>query len=209
MSDSSPQSPIGKGNPTSVISPLGDKRGSPVASPSPHKPTSSRQQGGAAPPQFTLAGGSRILPDGTLNAPDVLLAILLIVAVAQAHLVPSDIHRFIDTILGRILLFVIVIAITAWKGWVIGLLTAMVALRLLMHTGRSEADVQERFSGRVQEYFTNKAAAEGFTEQNIKMVTKNKNEEEKHRWFVEEVLEEEPDWIDTDKVKTEAIKGGN
>ena len=61
----------------------------------------------------------------------------------------------------------------------------------------------------IEEYFTNKAAAEGFTEQNIKMVTKNANEEEKHRWYVEEVLEEEPDWIETDKVKTEAVKGGN
>jgi hypothetical protein len=169
----------------------------------------SRQAGGAAPPPFTLAGGSRILPDGTLNAPDALLAILLIVAVAQAHLVPSDIHRFIDTILGRILLFVAVIAITAWKGWVIGLLTAMVALRLLMHTGRSEADVQERFSGRVEEYFTNQVAVEEFSEQNIKMVTKNESDEEKHRWYVEEVLEEEPDWIETDKVTTSAIKGSN
>ena len=167
------------------------------------------QAGGAPPPPFTLAGGSRILPDGTLNAPDVLLAILLIVAVAQAHLVPSDIHRFIDTILGRILLFVAVIAITAWKGWVIGLLTAMVALRLLMHTGRSEADVQERFSGRVEEYFTNQAANEGFSDQSIKMVTKNETDSKKHRWYVEEVLEEEPDWIETDKVTTSAIKGSN
>jgi len=177
-----------------------------------HSASSSLKHSGgaaAAPPPFTLAGGSRILPDGTLNAPDVLLAILLIVAVAQAHLVPSDIHRFIDTILGRILLFVAVIAITAWKGWVIGLLTAMFALRLLMHTGRSEADVQERFSGRVEEYFTNQAAVEGFSDQNIKMVTKNESDSKKHRWYVEKVFQEEPDWIETDKVKTETVKGGN
>lgn len=178
----------------------------PIGSPS---PTPSPEQKGGAPPPFTLAGGSRILPDGTLNAPDVLLAILLIVAVAQAHLVPSDIHRFIDTILGRILLFTIVISITAWKGWVIGLLTAMFALRLLMHSGRSESDVEERFSGRVQEYFTNQAASEGFSDQNFKKVTKNETDKEKHRWFVEEVLEEEPDWIETDKVKTETVKGSN
>lgn len=188
---------------------LDGSKTTPVASPPPRIPSSSPRQEGGGPPPFTLAGGSRILPDGTLNAPDVLLAILLIVAVAQAHLVPSDIHRFIDTILGRILLFVIVISITAWKGWVIGLLTAMVALRLLMHSGRSEADVEERFSGRIQEYFTNQAASEGFTDQNFKKVTKNETDEEKHRWFVEEVFDEQPDWIETDKVKTETVKGSN
>ncbi len=204
MSGSPPHTPIVKGNPPS---PDGDKeKGS---SNNPFSPPPKSQQGGAAPLPFTLAGGSRILPDGTLNAPDVLLAILLIVAVAQAHLIPSDIHRFIDTILGRILLFTITIAITAWKGWVIGLLTAMFALRLLMHSGRSEADVQERFSGRIQEYFTIKAATEGFSDQNVKKVTKNESDSEKHRWFVEEVFHEQPKWIETDKVKTETVKGGN
>ena len=202
MSSSPPQTPQ-KENPSLPFSPAGEK--GKIGTPGP----TSRQAGGAAPLPFTLAGGSRILPDGTLNAPDVLLAILLIVAVAQAHLIPSDIHRFIDTILGRILLFVITIAITAWKGWIIGLLTAMFALRLLMHSGRSEADVQERFSGRIQEYFTNKGATEGFNDQNVKAVTKNDTDEEEHRWFVEKVFQEEPKWIETDKVKTETVKGSN
>lgn len=200
MSDKSPPSSPKVSSP---LSPAGDKGKIGTPGPTP------RQAGGAAPLPFTLSGGSRILPDGTLNAPDLLLAVLLIVAVAQAHLVPSDIHRFIDTILGRILLFVITIAITAWKGWVIGLLTAMFALRLLMHSGRSETDVQERFSGRIQEYFTNKGATEGFNDQNVKTVTKNDSDEEEHRWFVEKVFREEPKWIETDKVKTETVKGSN
>ena len=188
-------------------SPVLSAPGSPTQAPS--APTTPRQLGGAgstSPPSFTLAGGSRILPDGTLNAPDVLLALILIVGVAQAHLIPSDIHRFTDTILGRIVLFAVAIAMTAWKGWVIGLLTALLVLRLLMHSGRAEEDVAQRFTPKVQEMFANRAATEGFQDQ-IKAVTKNKDDNAKHRWFVEKVFDEEPEWIETEKVKTQAVTG--
>lgn len=158
----------------------------------------------APPPPFTLKGGARILPDGTLNAPDVLLAILLIVGVAQAHLLPPDMLRFSDHILGRILLFATAIAMTAWKGWVIGLLTALLALRLLMHSGRAEADVEERFSTKIKEKFANQTL-ETFADQNVKVVTKNKDDTNKHKWYIEKVFEEEPTWIETDKVKTAAV----
>ena len=181
-----------------------------TATPAPSAPPTPRQLGGATgpaqPPQFTLAGGARILPDGTLNAPDVLLAIILIVGVAQAHLIPSDIHRFTDTILGRTILFAIAIAMTAWKGWVIGLLTALLVLRLLMHSGRAEIDVAERFTPKVKEMFANQASIEGFQDQ-IKAITKNAGDTKKHRWFVEKVFHEEPEWIETEKVKTQAVTG--
>jgi hypothetical protein len=170
----------------------------PAPAPAP-TPTIPRMQGGAAPPPpFTMKGGARILPDGTLNAPDVLLAIILIVAIAQAHQIPSDVSRFTDTILGRMLLFATAIAMTAWKGWVIGLLTALLALRLLMHSDRAAADVEERFSSQVRESFQN---------QSIKVVTKNDKDENKHRWFVEKVFDEQPAWIETDKVQTQAVTG--
>jgi hypothetical protein len=159
------------------------------------------------PPSFTLKGGARILPDGSLNAPDVLLAIILIVGVAQAHLLPSDVLRFTDHILGRIILFVVAIAMTAWKGWVIGLLTAILSLRLLMHSGRAQADVEERFTGKIREKFANQVL-ETFQDQNVKVVSKNSDECNKHRWYVEKVFEEEPEWIETDKVKTEAVSSG-
>ena len=181
----------------------------PPATPTPSAPQTPRQLGGAgpaAPPSFTLAGGARILPDGTLNAPDVLLALILIVGVAQAHLIPSDIHQFTDTILGRIVLFAVAIAMTAWKGWIIGLLTAMLVLRLLMHSERAEADVTERFTPRVKEMFTNQTAQEGFQDQ-IKAVTKNNDDTNTHRWLVEKIFHENPKWIQTDKVKTQAVTG--
>ena len=167
------------------------------------------------PAPFTMAGGARILPDGTLNAPDVLLALLLILGISQAHLIPSDIHRFTDTILGRILLFTAAIAMTAWKGWVLGILTAVLVLRLLMHAGRQEADVTERFSNKISEGFNSCIPGQsapilvaGGGADTIKTVTANKSDGyKKHKWFVEQLFDEEPTLIETEKVRTMPVLG--
>ncbi len=167
------------------------------------------------PAPFSLAGGARILPDGTLNAPDVLLGLLLILGISQAHQIPSDIHRFTDTILGRILLFTAAIAMTIWKGWVLGILTAVLVLRLLMHAGRQEADVTERFSNTIREGFESCIPGQsapvviaGGGADSIKTVTANKSDDyKKHKWFVERLFDEEPTLIETEKVRTMPVLG--
>ncbi len=168
------------------------------------------------PAPFSLAGGARILPDGTLNAPDVLLGLLLILGISQAHQIPSDIHRFTDTILGRILLFTAAIAMTVWKGWVLGILTAVLVLRLLMHAGRQEADITERFSNTIKEGFEScipgqsapVVIAGGGGADSVKAVTANKSDGyEKHKWFVERLFDEEPTLIETEKVRTMPVLG--
>jgi hypothetical protein len=167
----------------------------------------------AQPAPFTLAGGARILPDGTLKAPDVLLGLILVIGIAQAHLIPSDIHRFTDTILGRILLFTAAIAMTAWKGWVLGLLTATFVLRLIMHSSRQEAEVTERYATQISEGFSSCLPDLGApilsnTTQEIKPIIPNKSEGGKnHKWFVERLFDEEPILIETDKVRTQAVNG--
>ncbi len=166
-----------------------------------------------APPSFTLVGGARILPDGTLNAPDVLLGIILVIGIAQAHLIPSDIHRFTDTILGRILLFASAIAMTAWKGWVIGLLTATFVLRLIMHSGRQDYEITQRYATQISEGFRSRLPDLGAPlisadSQEIKPIIPNKSDNcKKHKWFVERLFDEEPILIETDKVQTQAVQG--
>ncbi len=187
----------------------------PAAGPAPAAPAAiqmpSMRAKASPPAPFTMAGGARILPDGTLNAPDVLLGLILILGISQAHLIPSDIHRFTDTILGRILLFTAAISMTAWKGWVLGILTAVLVLRLLMHAGRQEADVTERFSNKITEGFSSCAPvviAGGNGTDSIKTVTANKSDGyEKHRWFVEQLFDEEPTLIETEKVRTMPVLG--
>ena len=183
----------------------------PAAPPAPGAPF--KHTGGMQPPSFTLAGGARILPDGTLNAPDVLLAVLIILGISQAHQIPSDIHRFTDTILGRILLFTAAIAMTAWKGWVLGILTAVLVLRLLMHAGRQEVDVTERFARPISEGFASCAPDASpvvwSRAESVKAVPANKSDDyKKHKWFVEELFNEEPTMIETEKVRTLPVLGG-
>ena len=165
------------------------------------------------PLPFTLSGGARIVPDGTLNAPDVLLGLILILGISQAHQIPSDIHHFTDTILGRILLFTAAIAMTAWKGWVLGLLTAMFVLRLLMHTNRQDFDISERFTDKIKEGF--ESCSPEFAapmlctgDQSVKPVIGNKSDGyAAHKWFVERLFDEEPTLIETEKVRTTAVTG--
>jgi hypothetical protein len=165
------------------------------------------------PPSFTLAGGARILPDGTLNAPDVLLGIILVIGIAQAHLIPSDIHRFTDTILGRILLFAGAIAMTAWKGWVLGLLTATFVLRLIMHSNRQDSEISQRYATQISEGFSSRlpdlgAPIMSADSHEIKPVIPNKSDNCKnHKWFVERLFDEEPILIETEKVRTLPVQG--
>ncbi len=162
----------------------------------------------AQPPPFTLVGGSRITPDGTVNAPDVLLGLIFAVGVALAHQFPHELYDFADTLVGRSILFALAIAFTAWKGWVIGLLAALFALRLIQHTSRTERDVEERFATPLREAFTNRLPDLGVPlNSNDDMTIRPVADEKKHQWFVEQVFDENPKLLETEKVRTLAVQG--
>ncbi len=158
-----------------------------------------------APP--LQAGGTRMTADGTVNAPDVLLGLILIVGIAQAHQFPEELLRFTDTLLGRALLFALTIAFTAWKGWTIGLLFALLSARLIQHTGRAEQMTAERFEAPLQEAFggtpgdavTPLVFSDDMTIQPI--------DKKKHKWFIERVLKENPIRIESEKVRTQPVQG--
>ena len=164
-------------------------------------------------PKFPIAqpqaGGAR--PDsGTANAPDVLLSLILIVGIAQAHQFPEDLLRFTDTLLGRALLFALTIAFTAWKGWTVGLLFALLAARLIQHTGRAEQMTAARYEGPLQEAFGDAPVGDVGSitplvfsdDMTIKPI-----EKKKHKWFIERVLKENPIRIESEKVRTQAVQG--
>jgi hypothetical protein len=172
----------------------------------PQPPAASIKVPGLAPPQ---AGGARPT-SGTINAPDVLLGLILIVGIAQAHQFPEELLRFTDTLLGRALLFALTIAFTAWKGWTIGLLFALLAARLIQHTGRAEQMTAARYEAPLQEAFGDADAdAPGRVlpsvfsdDMTIKPIDKKK-----HKWFIERVLQENPIRIESERVRTQAVQG--
>lgn len=142
-----------------------------------------------------------------MNAPDVLLGLIFAVGVAMAHKFPPEIYRFTDTLLGRAILFTLVIAFTAWKGWAIGLLSALFALRLIQHTGRTQRDVEERFSGRIKEHFTSRLPDMGVPLNSNDDMAIRSIPKPKHRWFVEKIFDENPTMLETEKVRTLAVQG--
>ncbi len=161
------------------------------------------------PPQ---AGGARITASGTVNAPDVLLGIIFIVGIAQAHKFPEDLLRFTDTLLGRTILFALTIALTVWKGWTIGLLFALLSARLIHHTGRAAEITAARYETPLQEAFggANADAPDDTAVTPLVFsddMTIQPIEKKKHKWFIERVLKENPIRIESEKVRTQPVQG--
>jgi hypothetical protein len=168
-------------------------------------------KGGKLPQLPLQAGGARMTADGTVNAPDVLLGLIFVVGIAQAHQFPEDLLRFTDTLLGRALLFALTIAFTVWKGWTIGLLFALLSARLIQHTGRADEITAARYEAPLQEAFGD-AEAPDEDSSVLPLVfsdsmTIQPIEKKKHKWFIERVLKENPIRIETDKVRTMPVQG--
>ena len=108
--------------------------------------------------------------------------VLLIVYSAQ---IPSEYRVFADSLLGKVFGIAIVYGVIQTLGWVYGLLTALSFLLILQAAPRINRSL-EGFDG-----------GGGVAE---KRVDRNK------KWFVEQVLGEDPRKIATDRVMTSAIE---
>jgi hypothetical protein len=108
--------------------------------------------------------------------------VLLIVYSAQ---IPSEYRVFADSLLGKVFGIAIVYGVIQSLGWVYGLLTALTFLLILQAAPRINRSL-EGFDG-----------GGGIAE---KRVDRNK------KWFVEQVLGEDPRKIATDRVMTSAIE---
>lgn len=108
--------------------------------------------------------------------------VLLIVYSAQ---IPSQYRVFADSLLGKVFGIAIVYGVIQSLGWVYGLLTALAFLLILQAAPRINPSL-EGFDG-----------GGGVAE---KRVDRGK------KWFVEQVLGEDPRKIATDRVMTSAIE---
>lgn len=113
--------------------------------------------------------------------------LLLVLTIVYSPALPTDLRQFADSFLGRVFGVALVYGATEAMGWVYGLLTALAFLLILNGAPRYGTTFLEGFDGGGG--VTRKTAITHDT-----------------RWFVEQVLNECPSKIDTDRVMTSAIQ---
>jgi len=139
-------------------------------------------------PQIMVGGSKAHLLDllmkfsGTIDAYVLTTLVLVIVFVKQ---IPISIRSQANTFIGRILLFAATIGIADMYSWTNGVLMGILSLLLLSISPRSSEGFQSSY------------------DTNIKMVS------DKHKWWVEQVFNEEPVGIQEDSVKTSAVQDGS
>jgi len=173
-----------------------------------------------ATPLPVMSGGMReIMIDFTQkhsNQAEIILGILLVIAITFVEQIPSVISRQATTLPGRLLSFVILLGILSYTRWVHGFLfVVLVALMMV-----SKKTVEGFHGSHISEGFSSKKqskAAEGFSSSNQSQSTFGAEGFEpsdystlivpsKKKWFVEEVLGENPVAIVDEKVRTSAIQ---
>lgn len=115
----------------------------------------------------------------------ILYGFLLIIIIVYSPIIPSEYRVFADSLLGRIFGIAIVYGVIESLGWVYGLLTALAFLLIINGAPRFNNSNLEAFEG-------------GGSVTEKKVIGK--------KWFVEQVLGENPKKIATDKVVTTAIE---
>jgi hypothetical protein len=110
---------------------------------------------------------------------------ILILIIVYSPVIPTEYRVFADSLLGRVFGVAIVYGVVESLGWIYGLLTALAFLLVLNGAPSNFAAATEGFDG-------------GGTVTEKKIVGR--------KWFVEQVLGENPKKIATDKVTTTAIE---
>lgn len=110
---------------------------------------------------------------------------LLILIIVYSPVIPFEYRVFADSLLGRIFGVAIVYGVIESLGWVYGLLTAVAFLLVINGAPSNFTASTEGFEG-------------GGTVTEKKVVGR--------KWFVEQVLGENPKKIATDKVTTTAVE---
>ena len=115
-----------------------------------------------------------------------LVGVFMIVVIVFLEKVPVEIRKQADTFWGRVLLLTFTVTVTVLYGWPLGILAGLMSALLIGAGGIHPIT---------------KPVAEGFSsEMNVRIVP------DKHKWFVEKVLGENPLLIEDDTVTTSAVQ---
>ena len=125
---------------------------------------------------------------------EVVMVFFITTLIVFLEKVPIEIRKQADTFLGRALLLTVIVVITILFGWPLGILSTLAAA-LFIGAGGVHPIVK-----RMTEGFA-KGMTEGFApDMNIRMIP------DKKKWFIEEVLGENPLMIEDQTVRTSAVQ---
>ena len=139
--------------------------------------------GGASMPSVHIT-----LFDHLDTIPHMLYGFLVIILIVFVDKVPPHMARYVDTAIGRILGLTVIGLCLHYLGWTYALLTA-VAFLLLVHISNRQP----------VERLPMNTAIDGFEDLEKRQILGN-------RWFVETVLGECPQTIESDNVTTNAVQ---
>ena len=133
---------------------------------------------------------------------EVVMVFFITTLIVFLEKVPIEIRKQADTFLGRALLLTVIVVITILFGWPLGILSTLAAA-LFIGAGGVHPIVKrmtEGFAKGMTEGFA-KGMTEGFAPDiNIRMIP------DKKKWFIEEVLGENPLMIEDQTVRTSAVQ---
>jgi hypothetical protein len=125
---------------------------------------------------------------------EVVMVFFITTLIVFLEKVPIEIRKQADTFLGRALLLTVIVVITILFGWPLGILSTL-ASALFIGAGGVHPIVK-----RMTEGFA-KGMTEGFApDMSIRMIP------DKKKWFIEEVLGENPLMIEDQTVRTSAVQ---
>jgi hypothetical protein len=113
---------------------------------------------------------------------NIYIGLALVLGIVYVGQIPDSVAFTANTLLGRLVLFGLTVAIAETYSWIYALLMALFTVLVIAVSPRT-------LKGK-----------EGFQDTDVKMVTQKK------RWFAEEILKENPLGIEDDKVVTSAIQ---
>lgn len=115
---------------------------------------------------------------------EVYILMFIILSIVFVREYPVEVDNFVDTLLGKTLMFTLAIAVSVKYSWLNGLFLGLLTLLFLSMSPRKSEGFQDKKSP------------------SIKMV------DNKNPWWVEAVLKENPVGFEDEKVSTSAIQDG-
>ena len=137
-----------------------------------------------------MKGGFRVQVDDLYHkyeAPVMLLVgVFMVLVVVFIEKVPLEARKQADTLLGRLFLILFTVLVVTLYAWPLGIVAGLMSVLLIG-------------AGGIHPIY--KAISEGFSsEMNIRLIP------DKHKWFIEKVMKENPLLIEDQTVETSAVQ---